>query len=103
MSYLQAGLLLPEPLSLHYNQAPMVLAYKGCPMPDRLPLEAGSRFMTAPSPGGMGLQFYAEGETIVAPLTLDERHEGPPQHVHGGFSAALLDEMMGTAVSAGGL
>jgi acyl-coenzyme A thioesterase PaaI-like protein len=67
-------------------------------MPDRIALETGSRFMTAPIPDGLGIQFYAEGESVVAPVTLNERYEGPPQHVHGGFSAAFLDELMGTAV-----
>lgn len=62
-------------------------------------LKIGSHFMTGEPPIGMGFTFYVdEDQSIVADLLLDERHEGPPNHVHGGFSAALLDEVMGTAV-----
>lgn len=67
-------------------------------MPERIPLEAGSRFMTAPTPDGMGVQVFTEGDVVVAPIVMQGRHEGPPNHAHGGFSAAFLDELMGTAV-----
>jgi acyl-coenzyme A thioesterase PaaI-like protein len=66
--------------------------------PERKLIEVGSGFMTADPPKGMGIRFYAEAEGVVAFITLDDRHEGPPGYVHGGFSAALLDEAMGTAV-----
>lgn len=59
----------------------------------------GSRYLTGEPPVGMGLMFYGESATsIVASVILDARHEGPPGHVHGGFSASLIDEAMGGAV-----
>lgn len=66
-------------------------------MSDKVPI-SGSRFLTGQPPIGMGLKFYPDEEKgVIAPVILDERHEGPPHHVHGGFSAALIDEAMGAA------
>jgi len=65
---------------------------------DKIPL-TGSRFLTDGAPGGMGLEFYlGEDGVVVATVTPELRHEGPPGHVHGGFATALLDEAMGAAV-----
>ena len=59
----------------------------------------GSRYLTGERPLNQGIQLYAEEDgTIVIPTILDERHEGPPNCVHGGFSASLIDEAMGGAV-----
>jgi uncharacterized protein (TIGR00369 family) len=59
----------------------------------------GSRFITGEQPVGMGFVFYGDSpSSLMATVTLDERHEGPPQHGHGGFSSALIDEAMGGAV-----
>ena len=65
-------------------------------MSDARPLH-GSRFLTSES--GLGLAFFAGPDGLVtATLTPDLRVEGPPGHVHGGFSVALLDEAMGMAI-----
>jgi uncharacterized protein (TIGR00369 family) len=57
-------------------------------------LLTGSRFLS-----DMGLEFYLEVDgTVISTLTPEPRHEGPPGHVHGGFSTSLLDEAMGAAV-----
>ncbi len=34
-------------------------------------------------------------EMLVGEVTLDRRYEGPPRAVHGGYVAALFDEMLG--------
>jgi len=62
-------------------------------------LTRGSGFMTSAPPLGMGLELYTDetGDVFIETV-LDEKVEGPPKHVHGGFSAALLDEVMGMAV-----
>jgi acyl-coenzyme A thioesterase PaaI-like protein len=47
----------------------------------------------------MGLEFFLEADgVVVSVLTPELRHEGPPGHMHGGFSVSLLDEAMGAAV-----
>lgn len=55
------------------------------------------------NPNSMGLVWYSDGETISSEFTFDDRHQGPPGHVHGGASAAVLDEAMGAAVWRAGL
>jgi acyl-coenzyme A thioesterase PaaI-like protein len=40
---------------------------------------------------------------VVAEATLGLPYEGPPGYVHGGMSALLLDQLLGTAAHAGGL
>ena len=62
--------------------------------------EHGSCFVCgSANPHGMGVTWTADDEgrmhTIV---TLNEAQQGPPGHVHGGASAALLDEGMGMVV-----
>ena len=37
------------------------------------------------------------GKTTVAHVTFGRRYEGPPGHVHGGWVAAVLDEILGRA------
>lgn len=59
----------------------------------------GSQFLTGTPPNGMGLTFFVDEDgVVIGNLTLDHRAEGPPNHMHGGFSASLLDEAMGMAV-----
>ncbi len=43
-----------------------------------------------------------EDRSILAEVTLTLAQQGPPGYAHGGASAALLDEAMGTAVWAAG-
>jgi acyl-coenzyme A thioesterase PaaI-like protein len=40
---------------------------------------------------------------VVAEVTLGLPYEGPPSYVHGGVSALLLDQLLGTAAHASGL
>ncbi|CAG1014123.1 acyl-CoA thioesterase [Anaerolineales bacterium] len=48
---------------------------------------------------GMGVTWYAQDDnSIFAEVTLTSVQQGPPGMVHGGASAALLDEAMGAAV-----
>jgi acyl-coenzyme A thioesterase PaaI-like protein len=43
------------------------------------------------------------GARATANLTPDALHEGPPGLLHGGFSAALLDALLGTLIATQGL
>jgi uncharacterized protein (TIGR00369 family) len=48
---------------------------------------------------GMGVRWQLmEDMSISAEITLDLAQQGPPGYAHGGASAALLDEAMGTSV-----
>ncbi|MCB9452272.1 MAG: PaaI family thioesterase [Anaerolineaceae bacterium] len=61
-------------------------------MSERTPLY-GSKFS-----GWLGIQFYAEPNgSIVGDVILQPEQEGPPLYAHGGISASLLDEAMGTS------
>lgn len=50
------------------------------------------------NPEGLGLIWYEEAGVVVSEFTLGRGQQGPPGHVHGGASAAILDEAMGKAV-----
>jgi len=67
--------------------------------------EHGSCFVCGTSnPRALGLVWYADPEgTIYAEFSFNESQQGPPGHVHGGASAAVLDEAMGAAVWVAGL
>lgn len=39
----------------------------------------------------------SEGDTVVGEVILGLRHEGPPAHCHGGMSAMLMDQLLGSA------
>ena len=62
--------------------------------------EHGSCFVCGTAnPHNMGVAWIADDEGhIHATVTLSLAQQGPPGHVHGGASAALLDEIMGMAV-----
>ncbi|HKZ44510.1 MAG TPA: PaaI family thioesterase [Anaerolineales bacterium] len=48
---------------------------------------------------GMGVRWLLmEDLSISTEVTLDLAQQGPPGYAHGGASAALLDEAMGTSV-----
>ena len=51
------------------------------------------------NPHSVGITWF-ENETgaIQANMVFTTAHQGPPAHVHGGASAAVLDEAMGAAV-----
>ena len=54
-------------------------------------------FISGPNSGsGVNIQFYTDHKQVVGKTTLDERHQGPPGHTHGGCLLAILDEAMGT-------
>jgi uncharacterized protein (TIGR00369 family) len=47
----------------------------------------------------VGLTWFQDDDgTIRAEMVFTLAHQGPPSHVHGGASAAVLDEAMGAAV-----
>ena len=55
------------------------------------------------NPQSIGLTWWVDGNGILtSEFTLNERQQGPPGHVHGGASAAILDEAMGLVVWAAG-
>jgi acyl-coenzyme A thioesterase PaaI-like protein len=49
------------------------------------------------------LQIHRVDGGVVAEATLGLPYEGPPSYVHGGMSALLLDQLLGTAAHASGL
>lgn len=57
----------------------------------------------AENPRSIGLTWFETGGEIFAAFTFDEGQQGPPGHLHGGASAAVLDEAMGAAVWTAGL
>jgi uncharacterized protein (TIGR00369 family) len=50
---------------------------------------------------GLRLEFYREEDgTVVCFVEIPSKYEGPPNYVHGGVIATLLDEAMSKAVRA---
>jgi uncharacterized protein (TIGR00369 family) len=62
--------------------------------------EHGACFVCgAQNPHSMGLTWFLDDDgQIHAEMVFSEAQQGPPAHVHGGASAAVLDEAMGAAV-----
>lgn len=54
------------------------------------------------SPLAPPMTFALDEKGIVCRVTLDERYEGPPLHVHGGITALMFDELFGRAIGATG-
>lgn len=55
------------------------------------------------NPRGIGITMFVDDDgTLTSEFTLNETHQGPPGHAHGGASAAILDEVMGLVVWAAG-
>ena len=53
---------------------------------------------------GLRLEFLlAEDGSVVCPVTVPDRFEGPAGYLHGGIIATLLDETMSKSVRARGL
>ena len=51
------------------------------------------------NPNSIGVEWYVGDENqIDARFIFAKNHEGPPGFVHGGASAAVLDEAMGLAI-----
>ena len=60
--------------------------------------EHGDCFVCGSHPSSIGVRWYAqEDNSIVGHVTLTSAQQGPPHHAHGGASAAMLDEAMGSA------
>jgi acyl-coenzyme A thioesterase PaaI-like protein len=58
----------------------------------------GRCFVCGENPRGLEVTWRAAADgTVYTEVSLGEDHQGPPGHVHGGASAALLDEAMGAA------
>jgi uncharacterized protein (TIGR00369 family) len=62
--------------------------------------EHGSCFVCGKAnPNSIGVEWYfVDGNHIEARFIFTEHHQGPPGFVHGGASAAVLDEAMGLAI-----
>ncbi|MFM8369609.1 MAG: PaaI family thioesterase [Chloroflexota bacterium] len=55
------------------------------------------------NPQSIGITMFVEEDgRLTSEFTLNEAHQGPPGHAHGGASAAILDEVMGLVVWAAG-
>ncbi len=55
------------------------------------------------NPHGIGITMFVDDDGVLtSEFTLNEAHQGPPGHTHGGASAAILDEAMGLVVWAAG-
>lgn len=58
-----------------------------------------TNFMGRESPYGFGIRFSVnEDKSICTKVIFDEHKQGAPGILHGGASAAVLDEAMGAAV-----
>ncbi len=55
------------------------------------------------NPEGLQIEFAVEGTTAVGRFQARTLHQGFPGLVHGGITAAALDEAMGWAVFAAGI
>ncbi len=51
----------------------------------------------ASHPMAPGLRHWDDGDKVRGTVTFDWAYEGPPNHVHGGWVAAILDHFMGMA------
>ena len=57
----------------------------------------------AGSPLAPPLVVRREGDGVVGHATLGVAYEGPPSFVHGGMSALLMDQLLGSAAAAAGV
>ena len=48
-------------------------------------------------PMSPGLRHWFDGDKVYGAVTFNWSYEGPPNHVHGGWVAAILDHFMGMA------
>lgn len=49
------------------------------------------------------LAVHRDGDGVAAEVILGVAYEGPPSFVHGGMSALLMDQLLGSAAAAAGL
>ena len=88
--FMQAGLdgEASEPSSLGRNRGSEIFPY--------------SPIIGRRNPISSGVDFWFEGDTTLGSLHLGATHNGPPDMVHGGMIALVMDELLGvTAVRAG--
>jgi uncharacterized protein (TIGR00369 family) len=66
---------------------------------EKLP-DHGSCFVCGTTnPHAIGVEWYLDDDkNIEANFIFTHQHQGPPGYVHGGASAAVLDEAMGLAI-----
>ncbi|MCC5576339.1 PaaI family thioesterase [Microtetraspora sp. AC03309] len=62
----------------------------------------GSWPLFAHNPLGIPLEIHLDGDSAMARLTPNALHEGPPDLLHGGFGAGLMDCMLGVLMQARG-
>lgn len=62
--------------------------------------EHGSCFVCGKAnPNSIGVEWYLDDDKkIEANFIFTSQHQGPPGYVHGGATAAVLDEAMGLAI-----
>ena len=72
--------------------------------PDSMPIpEEGEEFFNSPDrpfsgrghPYGLPLRVYRHGDRAVTDVVLDRSHQGAPGMAHGGFVAAIYDDLLG--------
>ena|SRR5256885_254870 len=61
-----------------------------------------SPFMGLSNPLAPPMLLSVEGDRVLGTVTCGSAYEGPPGHVHGGFVAAMFDELLGVAQSVSG-
>lgn len=61
-----------------------------------------SAFMGAANPIAPPMRLSMQEGRIVGGVRFGDLYEGPPGHVHGGFVAAILDEVLGAAQASTG-
>jgi hypothetical protein len=49
------------------------------------------------NPLSPGMNIWIDGNRVHSKVTCNWAYEGPPEHVHGGFVAAIFDQFMGMA------
>ena len=80
-----------------HRQLPGVIAhakaYGSYPVANHEMLSVGG----ASHPMAPGLRLWDDGDQVRGTVTFDWAYEGPPNHVHGGWVAAILDHFMGMA------
>lgn len=91
------------------RRATHLLAASPRPRSELSPLDNMSRGVRVFNPvhgvgSGMAvpLRFEARDDHVVARTRLGQLYEGPPTYVHGGFSAMLMDQVLGHAAIVAG-
>jgi acyl-coenzyme A thioesterase PaaI-like protein len=76
-------------------------------LPELDDIGQGRRFFNPVTGAGSALApplvVRRDGDGVVGEATLGVAYEGPPSFVHGGMSALLMDQLLGSAAAAAGL